>query len=153
MIFRFLSIYISCVKKIVEKYKSLVGEYAAENGISAQVRPFDTPALLLAFESENECADIYILDIIMPEMNGVQLGKEIRKRNAEAFIIFLTTSKDYALESYSVKAFAYIIKPAKKEDVTVSLRAAFPAKKALRAVPSEMRFGNNRRKSRRYRFH
>ncbi len=112
-------------KTELEKICGIIDEYTAQNGISAQIRPFDTPASLLEFENSNEFADIYILDIIMPEMNGVQLGKEIRKRNAEAFIIFLTTSKDYALESYSVKAFAYIIKPAKKEDVTAELTDCF----------------------------
>ncbi len=112
-------------KTELEKICGMIAEYTAEKGIPAQVRPFDTPSSLLEFESANECADIYILDIIMPGMNGVQLGKEVRRRNAEAFIIFLTTSKDYALESYSVKAFAYIIKPAKKEDITAELSDCF----------------------------
>lgn len=65
-------------KTELEKICGIIGEYTTENGISAQIRPFDTPAPLLEFE--NEFADIYILDIIMPGMNGVQLGKETPKR-------------------------------------------------------------------------
>ncbi len=55
--------------------------------------------------------DAYILDIVMPLINGIAVGAEIRKLDREAKIIFLTTSKDYGVESYDVKAEDYILKP------------------------------------------
>ncbi|MCR8746296.1 LytR/AlgR family response regulator transcription factor [Romboutsia lituseburensis] len=54
--------------------------------------------------------DIIFLDIIMKGMNGIETAKKIRELNITSEIIFLTNSKEYALEGYDVKAFNYIIK-------------------------------------------
>lgn len=109
----------------LEKIRSIINDYTAENNIIAEVKAFSSGRELLEYEDGGLYSDIYILDIIMPDMNGIELGKAIRQKNAEAFIIFLTTSKDYALESYSVKAFSYLIKPAEKENVTAELSDCF----------------------------
>ena len=109
----------------LEKMCKIINEYTAANNINADVNAFASGSELLEHENRGQCSDIYILDIIMPDMNGIQLGKAIRQKNADAFIIFLTTSKDYALESYSVKAFSYLIKPAEKENVTAELADCF----------------------------
>lgn len=109
----------------LEKICSIISGYIALNNIIAEVKTFSSGGELLEYEETNGSSDIYILDIIMPGMNGIQLGKAIRQKNAEAFIIFLTTSKDYALESYSVKAFSYLIKPAEKENVEAELSECF----------------------------
>lgn len=59
--------------------------------------------------------DIYILDIITPNITGIELAKKIRKSNESTVIIFLTSSPDFALESYDVSAFAYLMKPVVQE--------------------------------------
>lgn len=59
--------------------------------------------------------DIYILDIIMPELNGIQLGMEIRKKDNDSIIIFLTSSAEYGVDSYSISAKDYILKPYTEE--------------------------------------
>ncbi|MBD5145293.1 MAG: response regulator transcription factor [Ruminococcus sp.] len=109
----------------LEKICGIVKDYTEVNNIKAEVKAFASGRELLEYEDGKQFSDIYILDIIMPDMNGIQLGKAIRQKNADAFIIFLTTSKDYALESYSVKAFSYLIKPAAEENVTAELADVF----------------------------
>lgn len=109
----------------LEKICSIINEYTAENNIIAEIKAFSSGNELLEYEDGGVCSDIYILDIIMPDMNGIILGKAIREKNAEAFIIFLTSSKDYALESYSVKAFSYLLKPAVRENVKAELADCF----------------------------
>lgn len=59
--------------------------------------------------------DIYCLDIIMPGFMGIDVAKEIRAFDATAPILFFTSSPEFALESYSVKAVNYILKPITKE--------------------------------------
>lgn len=59
----------------------------------------------------NECMDLIILDIIMPLLNGIDTAKELRNNNHAVPIIFLTSSRDFAVDSYEVKAFHYITKP------------------------------------------
>lgn len=59
--------------------------------------------------------DIYILDVMMPELNGIELGLALRKASYEGKILYLTSSEDYALDAFKAKAFNYIVKPIKKE--------------------------------------
>lgn len=107
----------------LEKICGMINDYVGSNNIPAKISPFSSGRELLRQEETD--SDIYILDIIMPDMNGIKLGQAIRQKNSEAYIIFLTTSKDYALESYSVRAFSYLIKPVEKEKVTTDLAYCF----------------------------
>ncbi len=76
---------------------------------------FSTPEELLSDAAQNGFFDIYILDIVMPGMNGIQLGQSLRDAGMDGKIIYLTSSKEYALESFRVRAFDYILKPIQKE--------------------------------------
>jgi len=62
--------------------------------------------------------DVCFLDIIMPEMNGIELARNMRAANFYGKIVFLTASREYGVESYQVKAYSYLIKPVNTEDVT-----------------------------------
>lgn len=107
----------------LEKICGMINDYVGSNNIPAKVSAFSSGGELL--DREETGSDIYILDIIMPDMNGIELGQALKRRNPGAYIIFLTASKDYALESYSVKAFSYLIKPAEKEKVAAELADCF----------------------------
>ena len=60
--------------------------------------------------------EIYILDIQMGKMNGMELARKIRKMDAKAAILFLTGVKDYALEGYEVGAVRYLLKPVREDE-------------------------------------
>lgn len=55
--------------------------------------------------------DLYILDIVMPGMTGIELGIKLRNDGYDGKIIYVTSSEEYSLEAFRVKAFDYIIKP------------------------------------------
>lgn len=55
--------------------------------------------------------DIIFLDIVMPLLNGMDTAKELHDRDKTVKIIFLTSSPEFALQSYSVKATDYCLKP------------------------------------------
>lgn len=55
--------------------------------------------------------DIILLDVIMPLLSGIETAAEIRQSDKNVKIIFLTSSSEYAVDSYSVKASNYILKP------------------------------------------
>lgn len=59
--------------------------------------------------------DILLLDILMPGINGMQAAHEIRAFDAGVKIVFLTSSPEFAVESYAVKAYDYILKPVSKD--------------------------------------
>ena len=70
------------------------------------------------FSFDNELPySIYLLDIQLGQMSGMELAREIREKDKAAVIVFLTGLKDYALEGYEVGAFRYLIKPVKESEL------------------------------------
>ncbi len=55
--------------------------------------------------------DIILLDVLMPMFNGIEVAREIRKHDTSVKIVFLTSSPEYAVDSYTVKAANYLLKP------------------------------------------
>ena len=54
--------------------------------------------------------DVYILDVEMPYMNGIQLAQCIRRKDPDAYIVFLTAHEEWALQGYDVQACGYVLK-------------------------------------------
>lgn len=67
--------------------------------------------LLFDWEHNGAQADLIFLDIYMPEMTGLEIAKHLRQLNVDIPIVFLTATPDFALESYDVAAFCYLLKP------------------------------------------
>lgn len=63
------------------------------------------------YSNGNSHFDIIFLDIFMPGKDGIELTREIRKYDKKCLIIFTTISTEHALDSYSVFAYNYIVKP------------------------------------------
>ena len=74
-------------------------------------------ALLCYLEESNTDFDLYLLDIMMGDQNGIELAKNLRARGFRGKIVFLTASPDYALSAFSVKAAGYLLKPVNPEDL------------------------------------
>lgn len=55
--------------------------------------------------------DIIFLDVVMPLVGGIDTAAEIRRQDDSVKIVFLTFSKEFAYESYAVKADNYLLKP------------------------------------------
>lgn len=74
--------------------------------------------------AEKDVADIFLLDIDMPGMDGLELARKIRENNAQSLIIFLTSHIEFASEGYKVAAFRYIHKLNLERDLPEALMAA-----------------------------
>ena len=57
---------------------------------------------------DKENYHLYIFDIEMPDMNGLELAKEVRKRDAKALFVFLTSYTRYVMEVFEVITFEKI---------------------------------------------
>lgn len=66
-------------------------------------------SLLEQFKPERN--DIVVLDIMMPFMDGITLARRLRNIRQDFHIIFLTSSKDFALTAYDVHPYGYLLKP------------------------------------------
>lgn len=95
---------------------SLLTRYQQEHKVALTFTSFNCGSLLLDSLS-NHTFDLLFLDILMPGMTGISVAKEIRSRNKNVKIIFLTSSSEFAVESYRVNATNYLLKPITKEDL------------------------------------
>lgn len=74
-------------------------------------------AELLLYQSGEELLlsdkepDILLLDIQMPGKNGMETAKELRRKNKNAIIIFVTVLEDFVFQAFDVGAFHYLVKP------------------------------------------
>ena len=94
-------------KKIDRYYGDKVNIYQAVNG---------REAVAMCSEQKN---DIIIMDISMPEMNGVMAAKYIRQMDDKCSIVFLSAYDDfeYARNAIKVKALDYLLKPCDINDL------------------------------------
>lgn len=88
----------------------LIDAYAAHNHLRAVCDGFESGVEFLAKTMPGRY-DIIFLDIVMPGMNGIETAQELRKLDADAAIVFLTSSREYGAESYEVNALYYALKP------------------------------------------
>lgn len=86
--------------------------FATENSLSMEIASTEDGVVLLAMEPEllSEI-ELFFLDIYMKRSNGFDVAKALRAKGVTAPIIFLTSSPDFAVQSYEVEAFSYLLKP------------------------------------------
>lgn len=83
-------------------------EYETEQFKSAET-------LMGRIRKERDTPDLILLDIFMQGKTGIEAAQELRKENCNSLIVFLTTSREYALEAYGVDAVQYLVKPLMQE--------------------------------------
>ena len=98
----------------------MVERWTEQSRIQTEIYRFDNGDALLAKNAVTHM-DIIFLDIIMPLQSGIDTAKEQRQSDTAARIIFLTSSPEFALESYEVKAQGYLLKPVTYEKIKETL--------------------------------
>ncbi len=93
----------------------LINQYRSSKNLNCEYAVFQNGFELISTLEKGKRFDFYCLDIIMPAFTGITVAKEIRDFDKNAPILFFTSSTEYALESYSVKAINYVLKPISKE--------------------------------------
>lgn len=89
----------------------LLDQYRVERNQEMVYTAFQSPLDLLAEIERGSRFDVLILDVLMPGETGLEAAAEIRKYDQNVKIIFLTSSAEFAVESYAVGAYFYQLKP------------------------------------------
>lgn len=89
---------------------NLLNHYRTKKNVAFVYDAF-TNAIELLEAMKRQSYDILFLDVFMPGMNGLTAAHEIRSFDSETKIIFLTSSKEFAVQSYAVNAHYYMLKP------------------------------------------
>ena len=80
------------------------------------VKGFTAPNDMFAWLEENT-ADIALIAINMPELDGLELAQELRSRKPDTSIIFLADSPDYAVDAFALHVSGYLVKPAGASEI------------------------------------
>ena len=106
--------------EFLQQAVNMVERWSEESGVPAEIYRFDNGDALLVKNAVTHM-DIIFLDIIMPLQSGIDTAKELRQSDKAVKIIFLTSSPEFALDSYEVKAQDYLLKPVTYEKVKETL--------------------------------
>lgn len=85
-------------------------------------KEFENPIDALKFIEGNN-VDVIFLDINMPQLDGMTLGKIIHRVNSKIKLVFISAYKDFAVDAFEIKAFDYILKPYSEDRITSVLEA------------------------------
>ena len=102
-----------CIEDIIA-LKDILTKYAYENLKSWRINTYSYAEEFIECADEN---DLVLLDIEMPEVNGIEAGLQAKKRNPELKIIMFTGAEGYGEEIFDIGAVDYIKKPLKSERV------------------------------------
>lgn len=103
---------------------SILNAYKQDRKVWMHCNTFHSASELLSTAQSGKY-DLYLLDVIMPGINGMETAKEIRSFDQDTNIVFLTYSSEFAVESYRYWAQNYLLKPAKAEQIYALLDTLF----------------------------
>ena len=93
-----------------EMIKDILTAAAEKRNIALKAEIIQNTRWLLDDLKEGRCYQAYFLDVEMPVMTGIELASEIRKIDAGAVIVFVSSHERYAIDGYEVSAYRYILK-------------------------------------------
>ena len=100
----------------LSRVSSLLEDYRRERGGYLTYETFHSATELLE-TMRSRRYDLLLLDIFMPGVTGMEAAGEIRLTDGELPIVFLTSSREFAVESYRVNAVDYLLKPARQDTI------------------------------------
>lgn len=98
----------------IEHLSELISEYRLSRGVDLECRFFYNVIDFLCDLKGGEY-DLVLLDVVMPEVSGIKAAQELREKDKNVKLIFISLSPEFAVESYNVDAYHYLLKPVDAE--------------------------------------
>ncbi|WP_394524000.1 LytR/AlgR family response regulator transcription factor [Lacrimispora sp. JR3] len=103
-----------------EEIKNLLYEYFGR--LSVEIKLFSNGMeFLRAVQSISNPFDLVFMDIEMPGIDGLETSRQLRKKNRDLFLIFLSSHTELAFDGYEVDAFRFLTKPVKRDKLWKAL--------------------------------
>lgn len=116
---------------IVEQLNGMVSECIEKKGIEYSINTFLSGMDIIQSEI---IFDLIFLDIEMPEIDGIEIGKRIRKNNYKCKIIMATSRVERFKEAFQLDAFRFITKPFDKSEIKEAIDAVLATKLGMEEI-------------------
>lgn len=108
-----------------KKMSALIQNYLVDKHLIAKQHLYTNGKFLIEDVKNNMYFDIFILDIEMPNITGIDIARKIREHLNETIIIFVTSHLQYTITSFELEIFRYIPKESLNSLLPIALHAAF----------------------------
>ncbi len=105
-------------KQIIDEYSKIINDYLYEHNVVCSVDGFVSGKSFQLLVNEY---DMVFLDYDLPDINGMEIARNIRANGGRIMIVFLTAYAEHVYDSFEVDAFRYLIKPVAKEKIYETL--------------------------------
>ncbi len=109
-------------KQDSERLESFLVKYQGENKVDFDIKKFEDPTPFL--KTYHSDYDLIFFDIQMPNMNGMDAAKEIRKIDKKVLIVFITYLGQCAIQGYQVEALDFVVKPIEYDEFKLKIERA-----------------------------
>lgn len=108
------------------RIRALAAAFLDTAGVHFEIREYEQPGELLFEMDQGNSYDLFLLDVKMDGISGIELGKEIRKRYQETFIIYISGYISYAVDAIEVNTFRFIPKSSLDKKLPEALEQLLP---------------------------
>lgn len=105
---------------VAMRLKKIISDILQEEGENWEICLFDSGEKLL---ETAELINVVFLDIEMPGLDGIETGKELKRRNPDCKIIMATGKVERFKEAFHIQAMRFITKPFDKREIEEALKA------------------------------
>ena len=98
---------------------SRLNKLLSDNSINGEIYEFEK-GIDFINASKQTAFEVAFMDIYIDKENGIEISKLLREFDKECILIFTTTSSDYALEGFKVRAFDYLVKPYTTDELKIA---------------------------------
>lgn len=111
-------------KKTAKELKRVILDYMEASYRNLQVEIFSSGEEASAFIKKGGHAEIYLLNVQLPGMDGISVGRLVRDSDERAVLIYMSESGEYAYDTFEVEPLQYLLKPVATDKLFETLEQA-----------------------------
>ena len=110
-----MAVNVVAVDNAPELLEKIEGIFRNMDGVNL-LKTFEEAVAVVEFVKENP-VDMVFTDIVMPDISGISLAKELHKLGNAPAVVLMSSSPGFSLEAWKIQAYGFIEKPYTKHDI------------------------------------